>query len=212
MAVNCAINSTYIFRAGSQVFKFVLGLYAKHMQIYSILKSHLFASPSPSHKQPGLRSGGPLRGWWAGMEGSGGRAVREAAQGRSLGGAGDAPSWPAAGLDLSLSPPGAAAAPLVAPRLQKGLLDSSLGQSGAGSWNSPQLPPVRNWIPSSQSCGQLSRLPGAAVARGPGQPLVAEPRATLPAPRPSPRVGLSLGARWGSRSSALPGRCLWDTS
>uniref|UniRef100_G1PQM5 hypoxia-inducible factor-proline dioxygenase n=3 Tax=Chiroptera TaxID=9397 RepID=G1PQM5_MYOLU len=48
------------------------------------------------------------------------------------------------------------------------------------------------WSGTGSSCEQLSRLPGAAVARGPGQPLVAEPRATLPAPRLSARVGLSL--------------------
>lgn len=71
MAVNCAINSIYIFRAGSQVFKFVLGFYAKHMQIYSILKSRLFASPSPSHKQPQRRvvdpGGGDGRGRGGGV-------------------------------------------------------------------------------------------------------------------------------------------------
>lgn len=49
-----------------------------------------------------------------------------------------------------------------------------------------------NGIPAPQSCEQLSPLPGAAVARGPWPPQVAELRATLPAPRLSALAGRSL--------------------
>lgn len=146
----------------------------------------------------------------------GGRAVPEAAPGRSLGGARDAPSWPVAGLDLSLSPPGAAAAPLVVPRLQKGPTNSSPGQSVLGRaavrtswWCLTGIRPPR-------SCEQLSPLPGAAVPRGLWPPQVAEPGITPLTPRLRARVGrarsLSLGARWGSPSSALRARCPCGTS
>ncbi|TEA09833.1 hypothetical protein DBR06_SOUSAS29710020, partial [Sousa chinensis] len=67
-------------------------------------------------------------------------------------------------------------------------------------WASPALsrgaPHNSRWslngIPAAQSCEQLSPLPGAAVARGPWPPQVAELRATLPAPRLSALAGRSL--------------------
>lgn len=152
MSVNCAVNFIYMFRAGIQVFKFVLGLYAKHMQIVVFYKSLQFFSPALVTNNcvwRGARWAPPLSGRPGGGGGPGGRAVPEAVPGRSLGGARDAPSWPAAWLDLSLSPPRAAAAPLVAPRLQNGPSDSSLGQFRAGSWSFAQLPLVADRDPST---------------------------------------------------------------
>lgn len=97
------------------------------------------------------------------VTGRGGRAVPEAVLGRSLGGARDARSRPAQGLDLSLSPPGAAAAPVVAPRFQKGPSDSSLGQSGAESWSPAQLPLVPEQDPCSPEVA--SNFPLSLVPR-----------------------------------------------
>lgn len=61
-----------------------------------------------------------------------------------------------------------------------------------------------NGIPPPQSCGQLSPLPGAAVAWGPWPPQVAELRATLPASRLSAHAGHSLHA--GGPQARLCGR------
>ena len=102
------------------------------------------------------------RGWRparpaARARGKPGRVVDPGAglsRGRSRGGAWAGPVTrgvgPAQGLDLSLSPPGAAAAaPVVAPHFQKGPSDSSLGQSGADSRSPAQLPLASKQDPSS---------------------------------------------------------------
>ncbi|KAJ8777077.1 hypothetical protein J1605_014857 [Eschrichtius robustus] len=70
------------------------------------------------------------------------------------------------GLDLSLSPPGAAAAPVVAPRFQKGPSDSSLGQSGAESWSPAQLPLVPERDPSSPELRATFGGSGTVAAAG----------------------------------------------
>lgn len=44
-AVYCAVNSICTFRAGSHVFKFGLEFYAKHAQIYNILKTPSVSQP-----------------------------------------------------------------------------------------------------------------------------------------------------------------------
>ena len=176
-----------------------------NMQIDSILKMPSVLRPLSwsQTREAGAGLAGLLgqgvnpAGWRAG----GGRAVPEAVLGRSLGGARDAPSRPAQGLDLSLSPPGAAAAPVVAPRFQKGPSDSSLGQSGAESWSPAQLPLVPERDPSSPELRATFGGSGTVAAAGswtPGHaPCASAQRA---------RRSLSLRVHAGGPRARLCGR------